>query len=49
MVLLLQDLVESRNQGLSEPEGKDKFGTSHEELGSEALEEGGETFILGHV
>jgi len=41
--------VESRNQGLSEPEREDELGTSHEELGNETLEEGRGALILGHV
>lgn len=49
MRLVLQDLVEGRDQGLSEPEGEDELRTGHEKLGSKALEERTKTLVLGHV
>lgn len=42
-------LVEHGDQSLGEPEREDKLRASHEELGRQALEEGGDTFILDHV
>lgn len=46
---LLYNLAKSRDQGLGEPEAEDQLGTGHQELGGQALEEGGEAFILHHV
>ena len=47
--ILLHDLVEGRDKGLGEPEGEGELGTSHEQLGEQALEEGGGTLVLEHV
>ena len=46
---ILQDLVEGRNEGLGEPEREGELGTGHEELGDQALEEGGRALVLEHV
>lgn len=45
----LYNLAKGRDQGLSEPEAEDQLGTGHQELGGEALEEGGEALVLHHV
>ena len=45
----LQHLVESRDKSLSQPETEDELGTSHQELGSKALEERRHALVLGHV
>jgi hypothetical protein len=45
----LYNLAKGRDQGLGEPEAEDQLGTGHEELGGEALEEGGEALVLHHV
>lgn len=47
--VILHDLVEGRNKGLGEPEGEGELGAGHEELGEQALEEGGRTLVLEHV
>lgn len=47
--MFLHDLVEGRDKGLGEPEGEGELGTGHEQLGEQALEEGGRTLVLEHV
>ncbi len=45
----LYNLAKGRDQGLGEPEAEDELGTGHQELGGQALEEGGEALVLHHV
>lgn len=45
----LYNLAKGRDQGLGEPEAEDQLGTGHQELGGQALEEGGEALVLHHV
>lgn len=45
----LHVFVESRDQGLSEPEGKHKLWSSHQKLRCQPLEEASDAFILNHV
>jgi hypothetical protein len=47
--IFLHDLVEGRDKGLGEPEGESELGTSHKQLGEQALEEGGRALVLEHV
>jgi hypothetical protein len=47
--VFLHDLVEGRDKGLGKPEGEGELGTGHEQLGEQALEEGGRALVLEHV
>jgi hypothetical protein len=45
----LYNLAKGRDQSLGEPEAEDQLGTGHQKLGSQALEERGESLVLHHV
>ena len=45
----LYNLTESGNQSLCQPEAEDQLGTSHQQLGGQALEETGGALVLEHL
>jgi hypothetical protein len=48
-LFLRESDVESRDEGLSEPEGEDELWSSHEKLGYETLKERCDTLVLHHA
>lgn len=45
----LHNLAKRGDQRLRKPEGEDKLGPSHEQLGCKSLEEGSESLVLHHL